>query len=86
MRDGYRLTEAAQAQSDEFRALYGDGNCSCHISPPCDSCTHPGNPRNLDEDDEAWVKITSCEGCFGNSFDTRQQCAGCENFSNYEVA
>lgn len=49
------LTEAAEAEADDFRRLHGDGNCSCHISAPCGSCTHPGNPMNMAEDDDAWV-------------------------------
>lgn len=44
----------AQAEADDFHRWHGDGNCSCHISPPCCSCTHPGNPLNLEEDDDAW--------------------------------
>lgn len=48
------LTDEAQAERDEFDSEYDGGNCSCHISPPCGSCTHPGNPMNQDEDDSAW--------------------------------
>jgi len=46
----------AQAEADDFYSSYGngDGNCSCHISPPCSSCTHPGNPLNLENDPFAW--------------------------------
>lgn len=36
----------AAQQRAEFSRLYGTGNCSCHISPPCSSCIHPGNPMN----------------------------------------
>lgn len=50
-----RLTDEAEAESDDFRRVYGDGSCSCFISPPCGCCTHPGNPLNLEEDDDAWV-------------------------------
>lgn len=50
-----RLTDEAEAEADDFRRVHGDGNCSCHISPPCSSCTHPGNPLNLEEDGDAWV-------------------------------
>ena len=50
------LTDEAQADHDRFVAKYGyDGNCSCHISPPCNCCLHPGNPRNQEEDDACWV-------------------------------
>jgi hypothetical protein len=45
----------AQAERDDFYDAYGyRGNCSCHISPPCGSCTHPGNPHNQENDDDAW--------------------------------
>lgn len=50
------LTEAAQAERDEFISEYGrGGNCFCYISPPCSSCTHPGNPRNQDEYESCWT-------------------------------
>jgi len=49
------LTAEAQAERDQFNAQFGDGNCSCHLSPPCNSCTHPGNPQNQDEDESCWM-------------------------------
>lgn len=50
------LTPGAQAERDDFERRYGDdGNCSCFISPPCGSCTHPGHPLNQEEDDTAWT-------------------------------
>lgn len=52
---GLQLTDEAEAEAEDFRARYGDGNCSCHLSPPCGSCTHPGHPLNLAEDPDAWV-------------------------------
>lgn len=52
------LTPEADDERAEFYREYGaDGNCSCHISPPCGSCLHPGNPRNQDEDDRCWVEV-----------------------------
>lgn len=48
------LTDDAQSERDEFDSEYDGGNCSCHISPPCGSCTHPGNPMNQEEDESAW--------------------------------
>lgn len=38
----------------EWELFFEDGGCRCFISPPCESCTHPGNPVNLDEADDAW--------------------------------
>jgi hypothetical protein len=58
-RPGYRLTAEAQAEREAFDAEYDRGNCSCHVSPPCGSCLHPGNPNNQVEDDSAWEPILS---------------------------
>lgn len=50
-----QLTAEAEAERDDFEREHGySGNCSCHIAPPCGSCTHPGNPRNQAEDESAW--------------------------------
>ena len=55
-RDYEDLTPGAQVERDAFEAYYGTGgDCSCHMSPPCGSCTHPGNPLNQEEDPSAWV-------------------------------
>lgn len=51
---GRVLTPEAEGERAQFHAS-GYPNCSCHISPPCGSCTHPGNPLNQDEDDSCWV-------------------------------
>lgn len=49
------LTHQAFQDYLQFVKEYGlSGNCSCHIRPPCGSCTHPGNPRNLEGDEDAW--------------------------------
>ena len=47
----------AQAEADDFYSEYGDGNCSCHLSAPCGSCCHPGNPLNLENDPFAWGEV-----------------------------
>ena len=49
------LTPDAQADRDTFELDYGSGNCSCHISAPCGSCTHVGNPLNQENDPDAWI-------------------------------
>lgn len=55
-RDYEDLTPEAQKDRDDFEATFGsDGNCSCHLSPPCSSCIHSGNPINQYEDDTAWL-------------------------------
>lgn len=52
------LTPEAQAERDAFEAEYGiDGDCSCHLSAPCSSCLHPGNPMQQEEDDSCWVYL-----------------------------
>lgn len=53
-RYGMVLTPEAADDALDFLREYGSGNCSCHISPPCSSCLHPGNPSNQDEDSECW--------------------------------
>jgi len=45
----------AQKVSMDFHTHYDD--CSCHLSPPCGSCTHEGNPNNLEETPEAWGEL-----------------------------
>jgi len=50
-----RLTQEADGDRADFIREYGSsGSCCCHLSPPCSSCTHPGNPMNQDECDECW--------------------------------
>lgn len=51
------LSTQAQDDRDEYEALARHTSCSCHISPPCGLCTHPGNPMNQAEDEEAWVEV-----------------------------
>lgn len=54
------LTEDAYEQWEEYRQIYENGRCYCSATsmPPCSTCenggTHPGNPDNLLEDDDAW--------------------------------
>jgi hypothetical protein len=53
-----QLTQEAEDERGEFEREYGiGGNCSCHLSPPCHSCLHPGNPRNQEEDESCWEFI-----------------------------
>ncbi|MCK9394179.1 MAG: hypothetical protein M0Q44_01130 [Methylobacter sp.] len=49
------LTQQAEDDRVEWELNY-DG-CSCHISPPCSSCIHLGNPSNQDEDDSCWELV-----------------------------
>jgi len=48
------VKQKLEATEREWDEMYDGGNCSCHINPPCDSCTHEGNPIGLEETDEAW--------------------------------
>lgn len=51
-----RLTEWAEAEADDFSRTQEDRGCVCFTGcAPCGWCTHPGNPLNLNEDDDAWV-------------------------------
>ena len=52
------LTPEAEDDSLDFVRDHGsEGNCSCHISPPCNSCMHPGNPLQLKSNDAAWMLV-----------------------------
>lgn len=48
-----KLTDEAQADSDDFALTFRDEGCTCFISPPCSYCCHPGNPISL-EDEYCW--------------------------------
>lgn len=51
-----RLTEEAEERIAEFEKVWGDRGCTCFISPPCAWCTHPDNPHNVHEEDDAWER------------------------------
>lgn len=53
-RKGMVLKQKYQEIADDFFFNMRNNGCSCHISPPCNYCTHEGNPANLYEIDEAW--------------------------------
>lgn len=48
------MKEWAEIANLQFEKEYGWGGCTCFKSPPCRYCTHEGNPRNLEEDEDAW--------------------------------
>lgn len=56
------LTPEAEAEREDFEAEIADRGCTCFISPPCGYCTHPGNPRNQEEDETAWMAAGDSEG------------------------
>jgi hypothetical protein len=57
-----QLTPVAQATKGQLElnelgsimSLHWPDNCQCHLSPPCDSCLHPGHPNSLDDMWEVW--------------------------------
>ena len=51
-----QLTDKAQEDRDSFESR-GGGGCSCHINPPCGSCTDPGNPLNQEDDEDCWEEV-----------------------------
>lgn len=53
--------------------------CECHISPPCGCCTHPGNPLNLEETDDAWEPEGS------KVFQFERDVTGCEGSQSFQV-
>ena len=57
------LTPEAQDDRDDFEAQYGNnGDCSCHVSAPCGSCMHPGNPMQQENNDACWMAAGDSEG------------------------
>jgi hypothetical protein len=56
------LTREAEADRAEFIQLFGhDGDCFCHLCPPCASCVHPGNPVNQEENEACWEEVPDHE-------------------------
>lgn len=51
------LTAEARAERADYQDLLSDRGCSCHISPPCSICVHPGNPVNQEGTDECWITL-----------------------------
>lgn len=58
-RKGFHLAEWAE---DAYAAW--DGDCSCHLSPPCNSCLQEGNPEQLESNDKAWLPDASPTAAF----------------------
>lgn len=56
-RAGMILTPEAQGERDWFESVFGNEGCTCFIFQPCCYCTHPGNPRNQEEDEDCWVPV-----------------------------
>lgn len=69
------LTADAEADRDSFMDNFGDGGCTCFISPPCGYCTHPGNPRNQEEDESCWTWETMADMLDGLERDAREAVA-----------
>lgn len=55
-REGYKLTEWAERDRQDYRDKHGDGNCSCHLRAPCGACTHLGHPEQQEANDKCWEK------------------------------
>ena len=56
-RPGYRLTKDAEELYDCFTSEYWNRGCECWTGcAPCGWCTHEGNPHNLRESEEYWMK------------------------------
>lgn len=61
-RPGYNLTPAAYALLQDYQYQFAGEGCTCFKGhAPCSECTHPGNPANINENDECWYKITKEE-------------------------
>jgi len=57
------LTPEAEEDRASFNYAYFLGHgCTCGVThAPCSWCTHPGNPQNQDEDENAWRTLTQEE-------------------------
>lgn len=53
-REGYELAAWAEDAFENWRRAYGNRGCTCFQSAPCGSCTHEGNPYELQVNDDAW--------------------------------
>lgn len=48
----------AENEYRDFKEEMEDCGCVCWTGcAPCSFCTHPGNPRNLEEDEDAWQTV-----------------------------
>lgn len=54
MTPGRQLKPEYQEAADQWQAHFSDDSCRCFIAPPCSSCVHPGNPSNLECNEDAW--------------------------------
>lgn len=54
-------TEEAELLHLEYTNVHDLHGCSCHICSPCCNCTHPGNPYNLECDEENFRPATQSE-------------------------
>lgn len=55
-----RLVRRLTADAEHDRAEYESEHRGCHCfmgCAPCGDCTHPGNPRNQEEDPDAWEEV-----------------------------
>jgi hypothetical protein len=58
-RAGYTLTDEGVLLFENYLSRVSDYGCSCHINPPCGTCSHEGHPICIEETPELWVKEVS---------------------------
>lgn len=51
---GLVLTGEGEDLLYEYQRRADFYGCSCHICPPCNTCTHPGHPESLVNTPEYW--------------------------------
>lgn len=52
-----RLTKEGEELRKEYERHFASTGCSCHISPPCPACLHPGSPWNLEVSEDLWEEV-----------------------------
>lgn len=58
---GHKLSETGLQNYTAFQTHFYKWPCTCKGARTCDRCRHPGNPANLVDDYNAWVRSESTE-------------------------
>lgn len=48
------LNDVGMSLSWDFQEYFYNRRCTCHKTPICGFCAHPGNPMNLEESEDVW--------------------------------
>lgn len=72
-----KLKPEYEEKKEEFESLLDEICCSCHINPPCELCSHKGNPTNLIENEDAWFHMCPDCGTVMKKKGTNYNCPHC---------